>query len=70
MTTVQVVEARHVKPGQFVRDPTDGRTLKVLTSGVDDRTASATVWEIVAYAEGRPTRRFYTGPAAAVEVVE
>lgn len=68
--TVDVIEARQVEPGQSIRDPADGATLKVLTSGVDDRTASATSWEIVAYAEGRPTRRFYTDPGAAVEVVE
>lgn len=71
MTPVQV-EARKVKQGQHLRRAT-GEVIKVLNSNPERQSAasaSASVWEICGYAEGRPTVRILGDSSALVEVVK
>lgn len=65
------MKAREVKAGQYVCH-SSGEVIKVLCSNVETlsgASGSATKWEIVGYAEGKPTRRILTGPDDQVEVV-
>lgn len=65
------VKARNVKQGQLLRRST-GEVIKVLCSTAEKQSAasgSSSTWEITGYAEGKPTRRIYTGPDDLVEVV-
>lgn len=67
-----MVEARKVEPGQLVVAHT-GDVVKVLNSNperLSAASASASKWEICAYAEGKPTLRIMGGPSTEVEVVE